>query len=89
MPEIKINKQEKQKVKELLDELTELGPQELSDWNIKARMLLVFIAMRNPDLVIEANKWRFTILNTATIAIVLLSATSATPAAGLAIQPIR
>ena len=48
-----LNKWEKQKAKELLDELTELGPEELPGWNIKAKTLLVFIAMRNPGLCLE------------------------------------
>lgn len=48
---------EKRKVKELLDELDRIkGPDELPDWNIRAQTLLIFIAMRNPDLVIEANR---------------------------------
>ena len=53
---MELNEWEKQKAKELLDELPGLGPQELADWNIEAHTLLVFIAMRNPDLVFKANK---------------------------------
>lgn len=51
-----LTEQEKQKAKELLEELNETGPEGLPDWNIKAHTLLVFIAMRNPDLLFEANQ---------------------------------
>ena len=45
---------EKWKVAELLDEHSRLkGPDELQDWNIKAQTLLVFIAMRNPDILVD------------------------------------
>ena len=48
-----LNEWEKQKAKELLDELSEIGPEKLPDWNIRAQTVLVFIAMRNPDLIFE------------------------------------
>lgn len=48
---------EKQKIKELLNKHSQLkGSNELPDWNIKAQTLLIFIAMRNPDLVSEADR---------------------------------
>lgn len=52
-----LTEKEKQKAKELLDELNEIkGPKDLSDWNIRAQTLIVFIAMRNPDSIFEANR---------------------------------
>lgn len=45
---MKITEQEKQKAKELLDELNEIGPDGLEDWNIRAKTFLVFTAARNP-----------------------------------------
>jgi len=36
--------------------LKELGPDGLPDWNIRANTLLVFIAMRNPELVFRKNR---------------------------------
>ncbi len=53
---IELTKWEKQKANELLEELPNLGQEELADWNIGAKTLMVFIAMRNPDLVFEANR---------------------------------
>lgn len=47
---------EKQKAKKLLEELPELGPEELPDWNIRANTLILFICMRNPELITEANR---------------------------------
>lgn len=48
---------EKKKVQELLNEIDQIKkPQELPDWNIRAQTLLIFIAMRNPDLLFEANR---------------------------------
>ena len=44
---------EKQKTKELLEELPKLGPGDLPNWSIKAHTLLVFIAMRNPQALFE------------------------------------
>lgn len=38
---------EKQRAKELLDELgTMKGPENLTDWNIRAQTLLVFVAIK-------------------------------------------
>jgi len=57
MPENKIiTESEKKEVQKLLDELNTKKPEELPDWNIRAHTLLVFIAMRNPDLLFEANQ---------------------------------
>ncbi len=53
---MKLNEWEKQKAKELLDELLGLGPEDLPDWNIRAKTLMVFIAMRNTGIFFEANK---------------------------------
>lgn len=49
------NETEKQKIRELLNELIQIkGPGKgLDFWIIKARTLLVFIAMRNPELIFE------------------------------------
>lgn len=45
---------EKRKAKELLDEHSRIkGPVELPDWNLRAQILLFFIAMRNPDILVE------------------------------------
>jgi hypothetical protein len=45
---------EKLKVEELLDEHSRIkGPEQLRDFNIRAETLLFFIAMRNPDILIE------------------------------------
>ena len=44
-----LTEQEKQKAEELLDELNELGPDDLEGWNIRAETFLVFIACKNPD----------------------------------------
>ena len=49
----KLNEWEKQKAEELLDELNELGPEGLADWNIRANTLLVFMAARNPQAIFE------------------------------------
>lgn len=49
-----MNEEEKQKAQGLLDELPKIGPEGLEDWNIRARTLLVFIAMRNPQIFFEA-----------------------------------
>lgn len=46
--EMKKTEQEKRKAKELLDELNEIGPDGLEDWNIRAQTFLVFTAARNP-----------------------------------------
>ena len=44
-----INEIEKEQINKLLDELSEIkGPQQLPEWNIKARTLLVFLACKNP-----------------------------------------
>jgi len=51
-----LTEKEKHKAEELLDELKELGPDGLPDWNIRANTLLVFIAMRNPELVFRKNR---------------------------------
>jgi hypothetical protein len=58
MSEQVLTETEKQKAVELLDELAEIkGPgQALDYWNIKARTLLVFIVMRNPELIFEVNE---------------------------------
>jgi len=48
-----ITELERKKAQKLLDELETTKPEELSDWNIRAQTLLVFIAMRNPDLIFE------------------------------------
>lgn len=58
MKEQVLNETEKQKAAGLLDELAEIkGPGgELDFWNIKARTLLWFIAMRNPGLIFGANR---------------------------------
>lgn len=54
MPENKIITQsEKKEAQKLLDELNTKKPEELPDWNIRAHTLLVFIAMRNPELIFE------------------------------------
>jgi len=55
MPESSITEQEKQEAEELLNELNELGSEGLVDWNIRAETLLLFIAMKNPDCIFEAN----------------------------------
>lgn len=57
MCEIALTETEKQKAAELLEELAEIkGPgTALENWNIRAQTLLVFIVMRNPELVFEAN----------------------------------
>lgn len=52
--ELDLTEREKQKAKELLDELNELGPEGLVDWNIRAHTLLVFISMRKPQIFFEA-----------------------------------
>jgi len=49
----KLTELEKQKVKKMLDELNEIGPDGLVDWNIRAHTLIVFIAMRNPQVIFE------------------------------------
>lgn len=52
-----ITENEKQQIRQLLDEADKMkGPEELSDWNIRAQTLLVFIATRNPELIFEANR---------------------------------
>ena len=58
MSEPVLNEHEKQKATELLDELAGIkGPGKgLDDWNIRAQALLVFIAMRNPELIFEELK---------------------------------
>jgi hypothetical protein len=57
MSEQILTKEEKQKAAELLDELTETkGPgRDLENWTIRAKTLLVFIVMRNPELIFDAN----------------------------------
>ena len=45
---------EKQRAKELLDELSGIGPEELLDWNIRANTFLVFTACRHPSIIFEA-----------------------------------
>lgn len=53
-----LNEAEKQKSKELLDELTEIrGPGPALDfWKIKAQTLLVFIVWRRPELIFEQSQ---------------------------------
>ncbi|GAH47550.1 unnamed protein product [marine sediment metagenome] len=46
---LEMTEREKHKAKELLDELNEIGPDDLPDWNIRAQTFLVFMAIRNPD----------------------------------------
>lgn len=49
-----ITENEKQQIRQLLDEADGIkGPEELPDWNIRAQTLLVFIAVRNPNLIFE------------------------------------
>lgn len=52
----KLTEQEKQRAKELLDELSGIGPEELPDWNIRANTFLVFTACRYPKAIFEANR---------------------------------
>ena len=52
----KLTEQEKQRVKKLLNELNEIGPDELPDWNIRASTFLVFIVAKNPEAFFEANR---------------------------------
>jgi hypothetical protein len=57
MSEQVLNEDEKKHAVELLDELAEIkgpGPA-LDDWNIRAKTLLVFIVIRHPEIILEAN----------------------------------
>ena len=60
-----LTEREKQKAKELLDELTGprttdlplssgLGPEGLADWNFRANTFLIFTACRHPFIIFEA-----------------------------------
>lgn len=55
--EMNLTEIEKQKARELLDELNDIkGPGGLPNWNIKAQTLLVFIAARNAEAFLETDK---------------------------------
>jgi len=56
MTHFRLTEQEKQKAKDLLEELSETVPEGLPDWNIGAQTLLVFIAMRHAELFFEVNR---------------------------------
>lgn len=51
-----MTEQEKIRAKKLLDELNEIGPEGLPNWNIRAHTFIVFMAARNPTAIFEINR---------------------------------
>ena len=51
LPLDRLTEREKHRAKELLDELSELGPEELPEWNFRANTFLVFAMCRHPFII--------------------------------------